>query len=68
MVNPHAEAARAEVLGRLLAYRASHAALYANVRRAAELGISITVIAQSTGLSWHGVKKILDRTPPETGV
>lgn len=62
MTNPHAAAAREEALGRLAAYKERRATLHPDIRRAAELGISITEIAETSGLSWHGVKKILDRT------
>jgi DNA invertase Pin-like site-specific DNA recombinase len=59
--NPHAEAARTEALGRLVAYREAHANLHANIRHAAELGFGKTTIARASGLTRQGVAKILNR-------
>lgn len=63
--NPHAEAARAQVAGRLAAFREARATLHADIRRAAELGMTTTEIARESGLTWHGVAKILGRTGEE---
>lgn len=61
MAKNYAAAARTEVLERLAKYRETRAGLHGDVRRAAELGISTAEIARTSGLSWPGVKKILDR-------
>jgi DNA invertase Pin-like site-specific DNA recombinase len=65
--NPHAEAARAEALGRLAAYREAHAALHADIRRAAALGLTKTEIAAASGLTRQGVGKILNRPESPRG-
>lgn len=58
---PQQAAARAEVAGRLTAFREARAALHADIRRAAELGMTTTEIADESGMTWHGVDKILKR-------
>jgi hypothetical protein len=61
MTTPQQAAARAEVAGRLAAFREARSTLHVDIRRAAELGMTTTEIANESGLTWHGVKKILDR-------
>jgi hypothetical protein len=54
-------AARAEVARRLAAFREARATIHANIHRAAELGLTTTEIARESGMTWHGVAKILNR-------
>jgi hypothetical protein len=61
MTTPQQAAARAEVLGRLAAFREARANIHADIHRAAELGLSTTEIADQSGMTWHGVAKILKR-------
>jgi predicted transcriptional regulator len=58
---PQQVAARAEVAGRLAAFREARATVHADIRRAAELGMTTTEIAQESGMTWHGVAKVLNR-------
>lgn len=67
MANPQQLAARAEVAGRLAAFREAKATLHIDIHRAAELGMTTTEIANESGLTWHGVAKILRRTAPLAG-
>lgn len=61
MARDHAAVARAEVSGRLASYRKARSTLHADIRRAAELGMTTTEIARECGMTWHGVAKILKR-------
>lgn len=55
------DAARADMLGRLAAYRDARVTLHADVREAARLGLTQAEIARASGLSRQGVAKILRR-------
>lgn len=59
--NPQADAARAEMAGRLHAYRDARARLHHDVRAAAEHGMSQAEIARASGLTRQWVAKILNR-------
>lgn len=45
--------------GRLAAFGERKDTLHADIRRAAELGMTTTEIANLAHMSWHGVAKIL---------
>lgn len=60
--NPHAQAARTDVSARLATYREARATLHADVLQAARLGMTQAEIARQSGLTVHGVRKILRRT------
>jgi predicted transcriptional regulator len=47
--------------GRLAAFREARASLHTDIRRAAELGMTTTEIARESGMTWHGVNKVLNR-------
>lgn len=61
MTTPQQAVARAEVAGRLAAFREARKTIHDDIRRAAELGMTTTEIAQASGMTWHGVAKILTR-------
>ncbi len=58
------DAARADMLERLAAYRDARATLHADIREAARLGLTQAEIARASGLSRQGVAKILAKAPP----
>lgn len=57
----HAADARWAVGELLLTYKDARAHLHEDIRHAAELGMTTTEIAKLSGMSWHGVAKVLDR-------
>lgn len=61
--NPQQAAARAEVVGRLAAFGERKDTLHADIKRAAELGMTTAEIANLAHMSWHGVAKILRGKP-----